>query len=204
MDDSGKTTSVKVLKGESDFKDVSPTVGFEPHQIHYNSVDIVLNDLGGGARVRDIWKHYLAESYGFVFVLDASNRNRIYECSKVFSNFVENESVGGKPLLMIANKQDLPNAMDESEIVQYLNVEELVNKFQIPCRIESCTVSDGVGSKMDEAFRAGFDWLIKHIVMKRGELKTRVDVDVCLQRGREMKITSEKFDKIRERREMQK
>ena len=29
----------------------------------------------------------------------------------------------------------MPNALDESEIVQFLNVEELVNKYQIPCRI---------------------------------------------------------------------
>ena len=29
----------------------------------------------------------------------------------------------------------MANALDESEIVQFLNVEELVNKFQIPCRI---------------------------------------------------------------------
>ena len=100
LDDSGKTTSVKVLKCDSDLKDMSPTVGFEPHQISYNGVDIVLNDLGGGARVRDIWKHYLAESYGFIFVVDASNRNRIYECSKVFSGFVESEKVSLKPVLV--------------------------------------------------------------------------------------------------------
>jgi hypothetical protein len=42
-----------------------------------------------------------------------------------------------KFLFRLANKQELPNSMDESEIVQYLNVEELVNKFQIPCRIVS-------------------------------------------------------------------
>ena len=35
----------------------------------------------------------------------------------------------------MGNKQDMPNALDESEIVQFLNVEDLVNKYQIPCRI---------------------------------------------------------------------
>lgn len=79
---------------------MSPTVGFEPHEFQYNGIDLVLNDLGGGARVRDLWKHYLAESYGFIFVIDSSNRSRVYETSKVFSNFVENEKVGNKPVLM--------------------------------------------------------------------------------------------------------
>lgn len=85
---------------DSDVKDIAPTVGFEPHEFQYNGVQLVLNDLGGSARVRDIWKHYLAESYGFVFVIDASNRNRIYECSKAFSAFIESDKVTNKPVLM--------------------------------------------------------------------------------------------------------
>lgn len=201
LDDAGKTTAVKVLKGDGDIKEMSPTVGFEPHEFQYNGIDLVLNDLGGGVRVRDLWKHYLAESYGFIFVIDSSNRSRVYETSKVFSNFVENEKVGNKPVLIIANKQEMPNSMDESEIVQYLNVEELVNKFQIPCRIESSTANSGTGAKIDEALKTGFDWLIKYILHKQEELKIRIDYDVGLQRGRESRIKSEKFDKIKERRE---
>lgn len=98
----------------------------------------------------------------------------------------------------------MPNSMDESEIVQYLNVEELVNKFQIPCRIESSTANSGTGAKIDEALKTGFDWLIKYILHKQEELKIRIDHDVGLQRGRESRIKSEKFDKIRERREAEK
>jgi len=50
--------------------------------------------------VRDIWRHYLAESFGFVFVIDASNHARVAECKHVFASFVENEKVAGKPILM--------------------------------------------------------------------------------------------------------
>ncbi len=62
---------------------------------------MTLYDLGGGHRVRDIWKHYLSESFGFIFVIDASNRNRITECRNVFASFVENDKVAGKPILML-------------------------------------------------------------------------------------------------------
>ncbi len=79
---------------------MTPTVGFKSFDFNYNSRDIALFDLGGSARVRDIWKHYLAESYGFIFVIDCSNRNRIFECSKVFASFVESEKVSAKPILM--------------------------------------------------------------------------------------------------------
>ncbi len=35
----------------------------------------------------------------------------------------------------MANKQDKTNALDESEIVQLLEIEELVNLTQTPCRV---------------------------------------------------------------------
>lgn len=92
--------------------------------------------------------------------------------------------------------------MDESEIVQYLNVEELVNKYQIPCRIEMCSASSGVGSNADEAMKVGFDWLIKYISHEYEGLKLRIDHDVSLQRGRESKIKSEKYDRIKQQRQM--
>jgi GTPase SAR1 family protein len=59
-----------------------------------------MNDLGGGERLRDIWKHYLAESFGFIWVVDSSNRARIDECKNEFAKFIENDKVFGKPILM--------------------------------------------------------------------------------------------------------
>ena len=85
---------------DKDIKDTTPTVGYEPHDFKYGATNLKIYDLGGGSRFRDVWKHYLAESYGFIYVIDASNRNRINECRSVFSSFVENEKVAGKPILM--------------------------------------------------------------------------------------------------------
>ncbi len=75
-------------------------MGYEPHEIKYANRVVSLYDLGGGVRVRDIWRHYLAESYGFVFVIDSSNRARFNENKLAFHSFVENEKVSGKPILM--------------------------------------------------------------------------------------------------------
>ena len=80
--------------------DITPTLGFLPHEFVYGSNEIVINDLGGGERFRDLWKHYMAESYGFIFVVDSSDRNRINECKKEFSKFIENDKVSHKPILM--------------------------------------------------------------------------------------------------------
>lgn len=37
----------------------------------------------------------------------------------------------------LANKQDSPSAFDESDIVHTLNIEELANRFEVPCRVVS-------------------------------------------------------------------
>lgn len=79
---------------------MQPTVGYEPHDIKYESRLITLYDLGGGSRVRDIWKHYVAESFGFIYLIDSSNRNRLNESRITLNAFVENERVHRKPILM--------------------------------------------------------------------------------------------------------
>ena len=48
----------------------------------------------------------------------------------------------------LGNKQDLPNALDESEIVQHLNVEELVNKNHIPCRIVRFSLASNIKTRI--------------------------------------------------------
>jgi ADP-ribosylation factor-like protein 13B len=82
------------------FDDVSPGIGYEPHEFFYLSKSIRINDLGGAARVRDIWKHYVAESYGFIFVLDSADKNRLNESKHVFAKLLENDKVAEKPILM--------------------------------------------------------------------------------------------------------
>lgn len=203
LDDAGKSTLAKVLKGDKDLVDVVPTGGYEPYEFQYNGRDLKVYDLGGGSRVRDIWKHYFAESFGFVFVIDASDRSRINECRNVFASFIENPKCAGKPVLILANKQDASvNAMDESEIVQFLNVEELVNKYEIPCRIESCAALKGSGKNADAPLKVGFDWLMKHLVVNYEELKTRIDQDVQVQKGEESRIRRDKSDRVRKSRSL--
>lgn len=204
LDDAGKSTLIKCLKSDKNLSDVTPTVGFEPHEIQHNSKSIKLYDLGGSERVRDIWKHYLSESYAFIYVIDSSNRARINQNRTVFSNFVENSKVVGKPILVIGNKQDLNNSLDESEIVQYLNLEELANKFEIPCRVETCSVLNPIDTQINFSLRIGLDWLYKDIMANFEKINERVEMDVGRQRSQEMRIRREKMDRNRQRRDYEK
>ncbi|KAJ8359440.1 hypothetical protein SKAU_G00159650 [Synaphobranchus kaupii] len=52
-------------------EDVSPTVGFSAVRLKQGRYDVSIFDLGGGERIRDIWKHYFSESHGVIFVVDS-------------------------------------------------------------------------------------------------------------------------------------
>ena len=59
----------------------------------------------------------------------------------------------------------------------------------------------GFGNRMDESLEMGFDWLMRHILANLNELKTRVDYDVQMQRGKESRAKRERSEKVRQKRE---
>ena len=61
---------------------------------------MVLYDLGGGKKIRDIWKNYLSEVYGVIYVVDSSDRERIGEVKENLRQLLEHHQVKEKPLLL--------------------------------------------------------------------------------------------------------
>ena len=96
-----------------------PTVGFStPIRRRLFNHDVVLYDLGGGARIRGVWPSYFAEIHGVVFVVDAADATRLPEAAKELEQALLHPMVVGKPLLVLANKQDLPPAASEVDLAQ--------------------------------------------------------------------------------------
>jgi len=80
--------------------DVTPTVGYSSVEFFFDGYNVTLYDLGGGPNIRGIWHNYYAEVYGLVFVVDASDENRMDECLQVIKSLLDNDLVQGKPLLL--------------------------------------------------------------------------------------------------------
>jgi ADP-ribosylation factor-like protein 13B len=79
---------------------VAPTVGFSSVEFKFEKHMITLFDLGGGKRIRDIWKNYFSEVYGVVYVVDSSEPERLQECKGVLRNLLQDSKVAGKPVLV--------------------------------------------------------------------------------------------------------
>lgn len=79
---------------------VVPTIGFTSVNFKIGTHDIMLYDLGGGEKIRAIWKNYFGEVHGLVFVVDSSRRDRVIECKDVLAAVIGNENIKGKPILV--------------------------------------------------------------------------------------------------------
>jgi ADP-ribosylation factor protein 1 len=63
-----------------------------------------------------------------VFVVDSNDRHRIPEVREALHKLLANDDLAGRPLLVFANKQDLPNAMSTPEVVDKLNLHTVRNR----------------------------------------------------------------------------
>ena len=58
--------------------------------------------------MRSIWEKYYAEAHGMVFVIDSADVGRMEEAKLAFDAVREHEELRGIPVLLLANKLDLP------------------------------------------------------------------------------------------------
>ncbi|CAL8090133.1 unnamed protein product [Calicophoron daubneyi] len=178
LDNAGKTTTTRSIKGiSSDL--VAPTIGFDRIEFAVDKFNINLYDLGGGRTIRDIWQTYFAEVHGLIFVVDSSASERLEECQTVLANVLAHPSVSGKPILLLANKRDVEDALPESEIVEALQLDELVTRYQCPCRLERCCALLQPRKKLDKAIKLGLRWLLTYIESALPALESRIAEDTA-------------------------
>lgn len=61
---------------------------------------IILYDLGGGSRIRSIWKNYYSLVHGIFFVIDSTDMERMLEVKELMEEVIPHAKVAGKPILM--------------------------------------------------------------------------------------------------------
>ncbi|KAF6204845.1 hypothetical protein GE061_019008 [Apolygus lucorum] len=178
LDNSGKSTAAKGLTGES-VEHTIPTIGFSSIKMKHKGFDVIIYDLGGGPQIRGIWSCYFSDVYGVIFVVDASDENRLGEAKVLLYNLLANEKLAGKPLLVLANKQDIPNALDEIDIVESLSLEPLVNQQKCVTLVEVCSaLSPDNNEKVDSRLVRGYRWLVRQVISNYDELNRRVEHDM--------------------------
>ena len=68
-------------------------------------------------------------------MVDAGSPDRLNEARQVLSGVLQDETVAGKPLVILANKQDQSGALGTEEVRERLGLDSLVNENQQQQRI---------------------------------------------------------------------
>ncbi|KAL3230531.1 ADP-ribosylation factor-like protein 3 [Nakaseomyces bracarensis] len=128
LDNAGKTTFLETLKKEYSMNSkpldkITPTVGQNVATIPIESNRSILKfwDVGGQESLRSMWSEYYSQCHGIIFVVDSTDRSRIDECSETLKGIVMDDEIEGVPILMLANKQDVPERMEVQDIKEIFN-----------------------------------------------------------------------------------
>jgi len=149
LDAAGKTTILYKLKlGE--IVTTIPTIGFNVETVQYKKVSFTVWDVGGQDKIRPLWRHYFQNTQGLIFVVDSNDRERVGEAAEELNKMLREEELKDVVVLVLANKQDLPNAMSVSEVTDKLGLHSLgARKWYI--QSTCATTGDGLYE--------GLDWL---------------------------------------------
>jgi ADP-ribosylation factor protein 1 len=140
LDAAGKTTILYKLKlGE--IVTTIPTIGFNVETVEYKKCNFTVWDVGGQDKIRPLWRHYFQNTEGLIFVIDSNDRNRIDEARVELHRMLGEDELREVFLLVIANKQDLKDSMEVSEIGEKLEL----NTINIPWHIQRACATTGEG-----------------------------------------------------------
>ncbi|KAH0630224.1 hypothetical protein JD844_012978 [Phrynosoma platyrhinos] len=110
-------------------EDMIPTVGFNMRKVTKGNVTIKIWDIGGQPRFRSMWERYCRGVNAIVYMV-----------------------------LVLGNKRDLPNALDEKQLIEKMNLAAIQDR-EICCYSISCKEKDNIDITLQ--------WLIQHSKSRR-------------------------------------
>uniref|UniRef100_A0A8D2CB82 ARF GTPase 3 n=2 Tax=Sus scrofa TaxID=9823 RepID=A0A8D2CB82_PIG len=132
--------------------------GFNVETVEYKNISFTVWDVGGQDKIRPLWRHYFQNTQGLIFVVDSNDRERVNEAREELMRMLAEDELRDAVLLVFANKQDLPNAMNAAEITDKLGLHSLRHRnwyIQATC----ATSGDGLYE--------GLDWLANQLKNKK-------------------------------------
>ena len=126
LENSGKTTFINNLSDGAPGETV-PTIGVNVKTVIKGNLIIKAWDLGGQVQYRSEWSRYAKGTNVIVFVVDSSAKELISYSRKELHTMLEEKDLSGIPLLVLSNKIDMIHHLRESEIIEGLNLDYVID-----------------------------------------------------------------------------
>lgn len=174
MDGAGKSSLISTLKGNH-CSPCRPTLGFCPTVMSYEEKCAVnFYDIGGGDKIRGIWKNYFHDVHGVIYVFDVScDIEKFEESIAVAKQALEHSLLRNKPLLFVCNRKSERNFRSSD----FIRERVLTNmKSSSPPSILETSLHDSedvAQIKVDSSLK----WLIHSVLEDYTELSRRIAID---------------------------
>lgn len=156
LSNSGKTSCLNVLRHQP-AQMVVPTVGYSIEDFETKGAKIRAVDLSGASKYTSLWVHYYKEVQGVVFVVDAADTASFPEAKERLAEVLAHNDMKGRPLMVLANKQDLPHAAKPGEVAKGLGLEDQEIVRGREYAILGCSAIRGTG------IHEGLSWLLTRL-----------------------------------------
>lgn len=173
LDLAGKTSLLYRLKLREFVKTI-PTKGFNMEKIKVaigssRSITFQIWDVGGQEKLRPLWKSYTRRMDGIVFVVDSTETERMEEAKVELHKITRTSENQGIPVLVLANKQDLPVPLSVTEIEKVLALHEM--SASTLHHVQGCSSVDGQG--LQPGLEKLYEMILKRKKMLRHSKKKR-------------------------------
>lgn len=152
LDNAGKSTLLYRLKHNASACTV-PTIGFNVEMLearrNRKHIALTLWDVGGQGKMREHWNSFHQDTAAVVFVVDSSDKRRVNEARRELENTLRSEQLRNRPLVLLANKQDVNGALTVTELKDKFHLRKICSDRD--WFVQPCSASTGFG--VDEAFR---------------------------------------------------
>ncbi|CAL4081913.1 unnamed protein product [Meganyctiphanes norvegica] len=150
LDNAGKTTVLYKLKlGEVVF--TIPTIGFNVETVNYKNISFTVWDVGGQETIRPLWRHYYQGTTAIIYVVDSNDPARLAEAREELHHLLDSDELRNCPVLVLANKQDLPNAVSVNKVQEDLQLMQKAKTWYV----------QATNAITSEGLYEGIDWLAK-------------------------------------------
>jgi len=123
----GKTTILyKLHLGE--IVTTIPSIGFTVESVDHKTLSFAVWDESRNIAFPSLYRPYFDSACGIIFVVDSGDRDIIEEAKMRLHSRILSKVSPDVNLLVLANKQDLPNAMTVEEVTERLGLDGISDR----------------------------------------------------------------------------